>query len=96
MRTCEPSVLKAVVALMFEHTPWGYFSVDKDGVEITFECEESITGMRFQIIPENISMFVCWKGMNMVFLTSAMMRYLRKVLTHLNFLTPGKCSSCIV
>ena len=79
MKTCEPLVLKAVVALMFEHTPWGYFSVEKDGVEITFECEKSITGMKFKINPEKIEMFECWRDTNMVFLTSNMMRYLRKV-----------------
>lgn len=80
LKTCDPSVLKTVVAMMYDLGPWGYFSATKDGVKLT--CEDSdygIIGMKFEIKPEKISMFVCTKDTKVVFLTNNILNYLKKV-----------------
>ena len=80
LKTDDSSVLKAVVSIMSDLSPFAYFAVTKDGMEMTSEdLDYANINMKFEIKAEKLSMFKHHCDIFQAFHPSDMVNYLRKV-----------------
>ena len=80
LKTNDSSVLKTVVSIMSEISPFGYFAVTKDGVKMTCkELDYDEIKMKFETKSEKLLMFEHHQDLLQAFHPSDVMNYLKKV-----------------
>ena len=80
LKTNESAVLKTVLSMMSDLSPFGYFAVTKDGLKFTSkEFEYDCVKMRFEVSPEKVSVLECHRDTFQAFHPSDIVNYLKKV-----------------
>ena len=80
LKTTESSVLKTVVSIMSDLSSFAYLAVTKDGMKMTCEeLEYANIEVKFEIKPEELSVFEHYHDTYQAFHPSDITNYLRKV-----------------